>query len=304
MILKRDVIDEPEPGQPVTTARSLRSALLGTHVPVTGKLATVPERAQALGARSVQIFLGNPRGWNVSPGDPVTDGAFRDAAQERAMPILVHAPYLVNLGSPTPQTLQRSVASIQHSLHRGRRVGAAGVVVHTGSSVAAGSRDQALRQVREALLPILDRLDDDDPGLLLEPTAGQGQSLCATIGDLESYLDALDLHPRAQVCFDTCHAFAAGHDLAAPGGMTAALDRLVQVTGHGRLAAIHANDSQAPCGALRDRHERIGAGHIGTAPFRDLLRHPAVAGLPVVLETPGGMKAYGEDLALLDGLRG
>jgi deoxyribonuclease IV len=273
--------------------------LPGTHLASAGKLASVPERAEALGAASVQVFLGNPRGWAATPGDPAVDDAFRAAAEARRMPVLVHANYLINLGSPTAQTYERSKESVAHAVRRGRDVGATGVVVHTGSCVAEGNRDTALKQVREALLPILDGLGDDDPALTLEPTAGQGQSLCARIEDLAAYLDVLDHHPRARICFDTCHIFAAGHDLAAPGGMTAALDALSDVAGPSRLAAVHANDSMDVCGAFRDRHERIGAGHIGAAAFGELLRHPSVAGLPVVLETPGGPDAYAEDIALL-----
>ncbi|NDL57327.1 deoxyribonuclease IV [Phytoactinopolyspora mesophila] len=277
--------------------------LVGTHLPAAGKLATVPIRAHELGAESVQVFLGNPRGWARTPGVPETDAAFREAAAQLSMPVLVHAPYLINLGSPTPETYERSRVSVEHALLRGNEIGATGVVVHTGSCVAEGSDDVAMKQVRDALLPVLDALDDDAPALMLEPTAGQGRSLCATVDDLGRYLDVLDYHPRAKICFDTCHFFAAGHDLATPGGMTATLDALVEVAGPGRLAAVHANDSKDVCGAFRDRHERIGAGHIGAEAFRELLRHPAVAGLPVVLETPDGPEAYREDMALLRSLR-
>lgn len=280
-------------------------ALLGTHLPAAGKPATVPERAAAMGASSVQVFLGNPRGWAMTPGDPATDDAFRAAAAEHGLTVLVHAAYLVNLGSPVPETAQRSAAALAHSLRRARDVGAAGVVVHTGSCVTAGNRDDALRQVRELLLPLLDELDGTPggPELLLEPTAGQGQSLCATIDDLEPYLGALDHHPRARVCLDTCHLYAAGHDLAAPGGMTAMLDRFADVAGADRLAAVHANDSMDGCGSFRDRHQRIGKGHIGAAAFGELLHHKSVAGLPVVLETPGGPPAYAEDLSMLKELQ-
>ncbi len=276
-------------------------AQLGTHLPAAGKPATVPERAAGMGASSVQVFLGNPRGWAMTPGDPDADAAFRAAARQHGLTVLVHAAYLVNLGSPVPETARRSAAALAHSLRRAREVGAAGVVVHTGSCVTAGSRDDAMRQVRELLLPQLDGLDDapGGPQLLLEPTAGQGQSLCATIDDLEAYLAALDHHPQARVCLDTCHLYAAGHDLAAPGGMTAMLDRFADVAGTDRLGAVHANDSMDGCGSFRDRHQRIGKGHIGVAAFGELLHHKSVAGLPVVLETPGGPPAYAEDLSLL-----
>lgn len=263
----------------------------------------MPERAAELSAQAVQLFLGNPRGWATTAGDRAAEAAFRSAAADRGLAVLVHSAYLVNLGSPTAPTYDRSIASVAHALGRGAAVGARGVVVHTGSGVAAGSRDAALRQVRDALLPMADLLPDDAPDILLEPTAGQGQSLCATVDDFGPYLDALDWHPRVKICFDTCHAFAAGHDLARPGGMTATLNRLVEVAGPGRLAAVHANDSMDACGASRDRHQRVGHGRIGLEAFRELLAHPAVAGLPVVLETPGDSQAHAADIERLDGVR-
>lgn len=278
-------------------------AVLGTHLSLHGDLTGVPARATAMGAQAVQLFLGNPRGWATPAGVPAADAAFRQAAADRELVVLVHSAYLVNLGSPTALTYERSITSVAYALARGTAVGARGVVVHTGSYVASGGREAAMAQVREALLPMLDLLPDDAPDVFLEPTAGQGRSLAARIDHLGAYLDALDRHPRVRICLDTCHAFVAGHDLAVPGGMTEALDRVVEVTGAGRLAAVHANDSMYACGSYRDRHERIGRGHIGLEPFRELLAHPAVAGLPVILETPGGSAAYAEDIALLDSLR-
>ena len=277
--------------------------MLGTHLSLHGDLAGVPARAAAMGAQAVQLFLGNPRGWATPAGVASADAAFRRAVADSGMVVLVHSAYLINLGSPTALTYEHSVASVAHALARGTAVGAAGVVVHTGSYVAEGGRDAAMRQVREALLPMLDVLPAGAPDLLLEPTAGQGRSLAARINDLGPYLDALDRHPKVRICMDTCHAFVAGHDLAAPGGMSATLDHLVAVTGAGRLAAVHANDSMYGCGSYRDRHERVGRGRIGLEPFRDLLAHPAVAGLPVVLETPGGSAAHADDIALLDSMR-
>ena len=124
------------------------------------------------------------------------------------------------------------------------------------------------------------------PRLLIEPTAGGGKALAATVEDLGPYFAALDDHPLVGVCFDTCHAWAAGHDLAAPGGMTATLDALAATVGPGRLGLVHANDSLDECGSKRDRHTTIGAGSIGVAPFAELLAHPSMAGVPVVVETP------------------
>jgi deoxyribonuclease-4 len=274
------------------------------HVPVAGGLASGGlAYARDVGAEAVQVFLSNPRGWARSAGDPKQDDDFRSGCAKAKMPTFVHAPYLVNLGSPTPATLDNSVLSISHALSRGCAIGARGVVVHAGSAVTASSRETALNQMRTALLPLLDALPEDGPDLLIEPTAGAGQSLAATVEDMGAYLEALDAHPRVGVCLDTCHAFAAGHDLATPGGVRATLNALVRAVGRGRLKLIHANDSKDALGSNRDNHERVGRGRIGVEPFAELFRHPATRGVPVVLETPGKEPEHREDLALLRSLR-
>lgn len=274
-------------------------------MPVAGGLAkTGIPYAQEMGDEVVQVFVANPRGWATVPGNPDQDEAFRAACAQQGIPAYVHAPYLINFGSHTEATVEKSVASLRHSLRRGREIGALGVVVHTGSATGGRARAVALAQVREQMRPLLDELTHpDDPWLLLEPTAGQGASLCARAEDLGPYFDALDRHPKLGICLDTCHAFAAGHDMAAPGGMKALLDELVDVTGEGRLKLIHANDSKDVAGAHKDRHENIGAGHIGAEPFGELFVHPATAGVPLVVETPGGKEGHAADVARLKELR-
>ena len=282
---------------------------VGSHVFVgKGLVAGALRTAEEIGAETIQVFVGNPRGWALSAGDPATDATFRRACADRGIRTFVHTPYLVNLGSPTPATYQRSAATVAHNLERAARLGAEGVVVHTGSCVDEGTLDQALRQVRAGLLPVLDRLGletlgDDSPWLLLEPTAGQGRSLCAGVDDLAPYLEALDHHPRVGICLDTCHVFAAGAALDEPGGAARTLDRLVQVAGPGRLRLVHANDSKDPRGSLRDRHEQIGEGHIGQDAFVELFAHPATAGVPFIAETPGSGRLAGPCLPLLKKLR-
>ncbi|HQR26896.1 MAG TPA: deoxyribonuclease IV [Nocardioides sp.] len=282
---------------------------IGTHVTVgSGLVSGALARADALGCEAIQIFAGNPRGWALAAGDPAADARFRTEAARRGLRVLVHAPYLVNLGSPTPSTYERSVALVAHTLARAARLGAEGGVVHTGSAVdeAAGEEGYAaaLGRVRAGLLPLLDAVTGDDaPGLLLEPTAGQGRSLCAGVDDLAAYLEALDHHPKAGICLDTCHVFAAGAPLDEPGGATATLDRLVEIAGPGRLRLVHANDSMDVRGATRDRHQRLGEGHIGVGAFRELLAHPETAGVPFIVETPGSRDPGNRDLPLLRALR-
>ncbi|MDQ1705192.1 MAG: deoxyribonuclease [Frankiaceae bacterium] len=277
---------------------------MGAHVFVAGGLSAVGlPYARRIGAEAIQVFVSNPRGWAPSAGDARADEAFRASCAEAKMPVFVHAPYLINFGSPTETTRERSAASVQHSLARGRRIGARGVVVHAGSAVDEGQHDVALKVMRELVLPVLDSLGADDPTLLIEPTAGGGKPLAATVEDLEPLFAALDHHPRLGVCLDTCHAFAAGHDLATPGGVRRTLNRLVRIVGRGRLQLIHANDSKDPVGSGRDRHANIGAGMIGTEPFGELFRHPATRGVPVVIETAGDVETHSRDLATLRSLR-
>ncbi|MEU2153714.1 deoxyribonuclease IV [Streptomyces sp. NPDC019396] len=278
---------------------------VGAHVPVAGGLArTGLAYAREIGAETVQVFVANPRGWATPPGNPAQDERFRADCAAAGIPVYVHAPYLINFGSHTPATAESSVESMRHSLRRGREIGALGVVVHTGSATGGRSREVALRQVRDLVLPLLDELThDEDPVLLLESTAGQGFSLCATIEDLGPYFAALDAHPKLGVCLDTCHVFAAGHDLSAPGGVKETLDLMVETVGEGRLKLVHANDSKEPWGSHRDRHANIGAGHIGEEAFRELMAHPAADGVPLIIETPGPKDAYAADVARLKGLR-
>lgn len=274
-----------------------------------GLVAGALANTDAVGGETLQIFVGNPRGWALSGGKPAEDKAFRAEIERRGMRAFVHAPYLVNLGSPTPATYEKSAALVAHNLRRAADIGAEGVVIHTGSFVstdgdASEKHAVAMKQVREALLPVLDEISAEDaPWLLLEPTAGQGRSLCAGVEDLPTYLEAVDFHPKAGICLDTCHVFAAGAPLDEAGGATACVDRIVEIGGPGRLRLIHANDSKDVRGKHLDRHEQIGRGHIGTTAFEELFAHPATDGVPFILETPGSRDADNPDIPLLRDLR-
>jgi deoxyribonuclease IV len=280
---------------------------IGAHATVTGGLATGGlAYAAEVGAEVIQVFVSNPRGWAAGPGEAGQDRALREAE----IPVFIHAPYLINLGSGDPAVASKSADAIAHALRRGGEIGARGVVVHTGSAAGwapedpAAAAGQALGQIAEIVLPLLDKLGDDDPDLLFEPMAGQGRMLCARAGDLAPYLAAVERHPKAGICLDTCHLFAAGHDLTASGGVAAMLDELVAAAGPDRVRLVHANDSLLGRGSKRDRHAALGAGQIGTEPFRALLAHPELADVPFVVETPGGKAGHARDIATLKGLRG
>lgn len=282
----------------------MASSPIGAHVFVgTGLAKRALPYAESIGAEALQVFGSNPRGWAASALDPAADAAFAESCRDRSMPVYVHAPYLVNFGSPTELTRSRSAGAVAHSLRRGRLIGARAVVVHAGSAVDATHRDRSLVLMRELLLPILDGLSNDDPMVLIEPTAGGGQPLAARVDDLAPLFDALDRHPRLGLCVDTCHLFAAGHDVSTPLGMRRVLDAVVAAVGADRLRLVHANGSRDACGSGRDRHAAIGTGLIGLDAFGALLRHRAVRGVPVLIETAPDDVPHAEQIRLLRELR-
>jgi deoxyribonuclease-4 len=277
---------------------------IGAHVPVAGGLArTSLPCADRIGAECVQVFVSNPRGWAPSPGHAGQDAQFRAGIAGRRLRAFVHAPYLVNLGSPTAETVRLSVSTLRHTVARAAAIGAEGVVFHAGSAVGPDRYTAALRDLGRLLRPLL---DEGGPRLLVEPTAGGGRALAATVADLGPFFDAVDGHPGLGVCLDTCHLWAAGHDLARRGGTSAMLDELVATVGPGRLGLIHANDSRDALGSRRDRHANVGAGEIGAPAFRALFTHRATSGVPLVVETPDPARdgsGHAADLATLAALR-
>ena len=278
---------------------------LGAHTPTSGGMAKRSiAYAELTGAEVIQVFASNPRGWAMPEANPVADEEFRSKAAALDILTYVHAPFLINLGSPTVGTYENSVASTAYSLKRGAEIGALGVVIHTGSAVDVNNVENAWKQIHEGMMPVLNALGDDAPMLLLEPTAGQGQSLVKKLDDLTNYLKALEYHPKVGICLDTCHVFAAGHDIAKKGGMTETIDLLIEIAGAERFQLVHANDSMDVCGALKDRHQNIGEGHIGLAAFQEMLDHPVMKNVPMVLETPGMEPEHGAEIAMLKKMRG
>ncbi|MGH8960769.1 MAG: deoxyribonuclease IV [Jatrophihabitantaceae bacterium] len=271
---------------------------MGAHVSVAGGVLAALPRAAAVGAEVIQVFVASPRAWAPPPRDPAGDERFRQAC---AVPVFVHAPYLINFGSPSPETLARSSLALEFSLRRGAAIGASGVVLHAGSAVLGNRWDTAMDQVRAHLLPLLDAVDGG-PRLLIEPTAGGGGALASDAASLRAYLDVLGRDPRIGVCLDTCHVHAAGHDLSTPGSFAAALRAYWRAAGRGGIGLVHVNDSRDPAGSKRDRHESLGRGTIGRDAFGALFTTPGIRGVPLVVETAEADHAA--DIAALKALRG
>jgi deoxyribonuclease-4 len=209
-------------------------------------------------------------------------------------------PYLINLGSPSADTLKKSGSALEFSLRRGAAIGARGVVMHAGSAVLGNDWGAAMQQLRKHVLRVLDRVGVDKiPRLLIEPTAGGGGALASDAESLHNYLEVLGRDPRIGVCLDTCHMHAAGHDLA--GDFAVALKAYGKAAGRGAIDLVHVNDSRDPAGSKRDRHEAIGRGTIGAEAFAALFNATATRRIPLVVETADA--EHESDIATLKALR-
>ncbi len=275
---------------------------LGAHVSTAGGVAMAPGRAAELDSVVLQLFSKQPSRWAEREIDPDEAAAFRDACAAHGVRVTAsHDSYLINLATPDPSLLERSRASFTAELRRAEALGLDFVVTHPGNATD-GDAQRGMRQNATAIADAL----DDVPGrvrVLLEGTAGTGTALGATFEELARMLGDIDRrHPdRAAVCLDTCHLWAAGYDLLR---LDDVLERLDRVIGLRYLRLLHLNDSVAPFGAHRDRHAGIAEGTIGDAPFRALMHHPALRGVPKVIETPKGDDALAADRANLARLRG
>ncbi|MEV0646449.1 deoxyribonuclease IV [Phytomonospora sp. NPDC050363] len=255
---------------------------IGAHVPVAGGLVRrgVAEGVKA-GAETVQIFVGSPRGWTPPRVDERVADDFRAQCSVHGWPVFVHAAYLINLASPDTVTLERSVETLRTTMTAASLLGAQGVVVHAGSSVD-GDRTGALRRVAKAFRDVLE--DAPPVRILVEPTAGAANAMASTLASTVEYMQAVGLDELG-LCLDTCHLHAAGEVLADPAVFEASLRSLAADLGPGRVDLVHFNDSKAPWGSRRDRHESLGVGTLGEDALRSVVSSPALAGIPLIVET-------------------
>lgn len=260
--------------------------LLGAHVSVAGGLDKAFARGIESGCTALQIFTKNANRWQVKPISDAEASAFRQARQVSGIgPIMAHDAYLINLASPKEDVWEKSKTALRDELHRCAQLGVTDLVMHPGAHLGTGV-DAGLERIREAFREILPGAPQE-VRLLLENTAGQGSYLGGDFAHLAVLLEGFD-EKRFGVCFDTCHAHAAGYDLSSEEGYTqtmAAFDRLV---GLEQIKAFHLNDSLQPCGSKVDRHAHIGQGTIGRTGFACLMHDQRFVKIPMILETPKG----------------
>jgi deoxyribonuclease-4 len=258
----------------------------GGHVSIAGGLERAIERGKEITAECIQIFVSAPQRWLVANHSDEAVAKFRAAREASGIdPVLLHGPYLINLGSADDALRKRSADAIVSQLGWAERLGAMGVVFHVGSAGSEG-RDLGMDRAASGLRDILTRAPGNAP-LLLETTAGGGNSIGGRFEDLGELIERLDRSSRLQVCLDSCHIFAAGYPCLTRDELDQTLGEFDRFIGLERLTALHLNDSQGAFGSHRDRHANIGEGLIGTEGFRAFVNHPALRSLPGFLEVPG-----------------
>lgn len=274
---------------------------LGAHVSSSGGISRAVGRGVELGCESLQVFTHNPRTWRPINHTDEEIAAFRAGASEAGLgPLVSHGLYLINLGAPDrevptgppgkPATATRnihrsSIESLIQHLQIGERLGLEGVVLHVGSSKGS-SEDEAIARIGAGIAEALDAA----PGACrvhLENTAGAGDTIGRSFAQLRAVADAVGDPARLGFCLDTQHLYASGYPVHEPGGIDAVLEEFDALIGIDRLRCLHLNDSQTGFGSNRDRHANIGDGEIGEGGMRRILGHPAIQGLPVILEVPG-----------------
>lgn len=250
--------------------------------------------AQELGLDCLQIFSKSPRQWKAAPLDAGKAAQFREAWLASGLsPLVAHDTYLINLASPDAATREKSIAAMIDEIERADVLGCDFLVTHCGAHLGSGEA-AGVAQLAASLRECLAQTPDAKVKIALENTAAQGTCLGGPFAHLGSVLRELNSE-RLCVCFDTCHAFAAGHDLV--GDLAGVLEDFEAQIGLNQLAVIHLNDSKGALGNHLDRHEHIGQGGMGREAMRAILTHPKLRDLPFLLETPELETKLGDNVA-------
>lgn len=268
---------------------------IGCHLPSSKGYLAMGKHALALGANTFAFFTRNPRGGSAKPINEADAAAFRKLAEENGFGALVaHAPYTMNLcsGDPSIRTFAKNM--LADDLVRMESTPNQYYNFHPGSHVKQGV-ETGIEQIAAALNEVL--RPDQTTTVLLEGMAGKGSEIGSKFEELRAILDRTELKEKMGVCLDTCHLWEAGFDIV--NDLDGVLEQFDRIVGLKHLKAMHLNDSKNPMGAHKDRHEKIGEGHIGTEALVRVINHPALRHLPFILETPNEDEGYAAEIAMM-----
>lgn len=260
---------------------------IGAHVSVAGGVSNAPLEAHRIGAKAFALFTGSSSRWVSKAISDDEAARFKEnCALYGFTPdiILPHDNFLINLGSPDPEKLEKSRKSFLDEMKRCMALGLTMLNFHPGSHLNAMPEDECLDRIAESVNIILDKTEGVTA--VLENVAGQGSNIGHSFEQLAHIIDRIEDKTRIGVCIDTCHAYSAGFDLADPEGYEKTWEDFDRVIGMGYLRGMHLNDDKKPLGSRIDRHESIGLGTLGNDFFTRLVNDPRLDGIPMILETP------------------
>lgn len=276
--------------------------LLGAHTSTSGGVFNAIKEGKEIKADVLQIFSKNQKQWKGREYKEGEVEKFQQLIEETGIrPVMVHTSYLINLASTNESTLSKSIDALIDEMQRCHILQIPYLVLHPGSHLNAGE-EAGIKKISQNLKKIVNKANVDDVIILLETTAGQGTNLGYTFEQLREMMDQSVVGKQLGVCMDTCHIFTAGYDIRTKEAWQKTKQAFDNIIGLHKLKGFHLNDSQRDLGSKVDRHDRIGKGLLGIKPFEIILNDPDLRGLPMILEVPGGPKAYKEDLKLLRGL--
>ncbi len=262
-----------------------RPLLLGAHISIAGGLEQAIYRGESIGCTAIQIFTKSNRQWLAKPLEQTAIDTFKQAWKDSSIQdVIAHAAYLINIGSPNPETRTKSTLSLKIELERCQQLGIPSLVLHPGSHGTI-SEQACLQQIAHQL----DAIFESVPGntqILLETMAGQGSNTCYQLEQIATIYNACKYKERLGVCVDTCHIFAAGYDIRTEKMYHSFWNTFDAIIGIEKLRAIHLNDSKKELNSRVDRHEDIAKGKIGDTAFQLLINDPRIFDVPKILETP------------------
>ncbi len=268
---------------------------IGCHLSTSKGFLAMGKTACAIGANTFAFFTRNPRGGAAKAIDPADAAALRELMAANDFGTLVaHAPYTLNPCSDKPHAREFARQCMADDLVRMEAVPHSYYNFHPGSHVKQGA-EAGIGLIAGLLNEVL--RPDQTTTVLLETMAGKGTEVGRTFEELAAIIDRVELSNHLGVCLDTCHVHDGGYDIV--NDLDGVLDEFDRVVGIERLRAVHINDSKNPCGAHKDRHERIGDGFIGIEAFARIVRHPQLRDLPFILETPNELGGYAAEIKLL-----
>ena len=260
---------------------------IGAHVSASGGIGNAVLNAEAIGANAFALFTRNQRSWVSKPLSQDEIHTFQQLLAERGFDpryVLPHDSYLINLGNPEEEALEKSRNAFLDEMVRCEQLGLSLMNFHPGSHLNKVSEEECLDQIAAEINAALSKTQGVTA--VIENTAGQGTNLGFKFSQIARIISGINDKSRVGVCIDTCHTFAAGYDLSTEMGYDFTMDEFEQVIGFKYLRAIHLNDSKKGCGSHVDRHETLGNGCIGKAFFARFMKDPRFDEMPIILETP------------------